>query len=359
MVLAANAAHPLLLACVRGEPLKPSEPVDWPLLLSEARDHGLLTLLHESLAASGIAVPEFFHEAAVAEWASAHLRATRLESTLDALDGVTVMPLKGPMLAEALYGDAGLRSSNDLDLLVHERDVPRAEFLLLRGGFQAQEGDDDSYHHTFQRGDVTVELHFDLAPPDGLHFNVDDVWSRSIQAEFRSHPVRTMCSEDRAVYLCLHGLKHGFTRLMWIDDMSRSIRAVPAGELFRFAREQGLERPVAIGCQVVRATLGLPPEVEVELDRDPQQAASTQQAAQLLLAGAIPAIQGPGFVLLQMETGVRQRWRRRLGFFAPTSEDHRWADTHGVPRALTLVTRPFRLLAKHGFVRAWKIFFPK
>lgn len=94
---------------MRGQPLVSDTSTDWPRLLDEARDHGLLTLLHESLVASGIAVPEFFHEAAIAQWASAQILAAGLESTLDALKGITVMPLKGPMLAEELYGDPALR----------------------------------------------------------------------------------------------------------------------------------------------------------------------------------------------------------------------------------------------------------
>lgn len=360
MALGINAAHPLLLTCMRGAPLTPTGPIDWALLHEQARDHGLLTLLHESLIASGVAVPEFFREAAIAQWASAHLLAAGLESTLDALNGVPVMPLKGPMLAEALYGDPALRPSNDLDLLVRKEDFSHAEALLLNQGFEAEE-DTDDYHRVFQRGNLTVELHYDLASPRGLRFDVGEVWSRSTQTEYRFHPVRTMSAEDRAVYLCLHGLKHGFTRLIWIDDVARSIRAVPAKMLFQFAREQNLNLPLAIGCEVVRATIGLSPDITRELERNPRQVESARRGAQMLLAGSVPELDGPEIwsFYLQIETGARQRWRRRLSFFVPTVEDHKWAKAHGVPQSLIPVTRPFRLLKKHGLARAWNLLFPQ
>lgn len=138
-----------------------------------------------------------------------------------------------------------------------------------------------------------MELHYGLASPRGLRFDASNVWRRSVDAEFHARPVRAMSAEDRAVYLCLHGLKHGFTRLVWIDDVARAVRAVPHEKLFRFTQKQNLGLPVAIGCEVVRATLGLPLKITSELERDPRLTETAQHAARLLLAGAVPEINGP------------------------------------------------------------------
>src|SRR6185503_20158145 len=40
--------------------------------------------------------------------------------------GVDVMPLKGPVLAESLYGDPSLRPCRDLDVLVRAEQMPDA-----------------------------------------------------------------------------------------------------------------------------------------------------------------------------------------------------------------------------------------
>ncbi|HLW79923.1 MAG TPA: nucleotidyltransferase family protein [Terriglobia bacterium] len=52
-------------------------------------------------------------------------------------DGVPVIPLKGVPLAQALYGDAALRYSIDIDLLIPASDAVRARRLLLSHGFES------------------------------------------------------------------------------------------------------------------------------------------------------------------------------------------------------------------------------
>ena len=53
---------------------------------------------------------------------------------------IEVLPLKGPVLAEALYGDVTMRAYNDLDLLVRRENFHRAEVLLLDRGLLRGQG---------------------------------------------------------------------------------------------------------------------------------------------------------------------------------------------------------------------------
>src|SRR5258705_390155 len=50
--------------------------------------------------------------------------------------GIPVLPLKGPRLARALYDDAGLRASSDVDLLVAAAELGRAVRLARAEGFE-------------------------------------------------------------------------------------------------------------------------------------------------------------------------------------------------------------------------------
>ena len=50
--------------------------------------------------------------------------------------GIPVMPLKGPVLSFELYGDVGLRQSEDLDLQVPNEDLRRAMACLEETGWQ-------------------------------------------------------------------------------------------------------------------------------------------------------------------------------------------------------------------------------
>ena len=50
-------------------------------------------------------------------------------------EGIAVLPLKGPPLAESLYPDPLLRPFSDLDVLVHKQDVPAVVQALTRHGY--------------------------------------------------------------------------------------------------------------------------------------------------------------------------------------------------------------------------------
>ena len=87
------------------------------------------------------AVPDTFREILEGALAHGRRRATLVEQIalqlVRALDdaGLAVVPLKGPHLAERLYGDAGMRTSNDIDLLVQPEDFPRAIAVLGDAGY--------------------------------------------------------------------------------------------------------------------------------------------------------------------------------------------------------------------------------
>jgi hypothetical protein len=57
---------------------------------------------------------------------------SELKSILRGLEqqGIAAVPLKGPFLAERLFGDTAVRVSHDLDLLVSKDDLIRAESVL-------------------------------------------------------------------------------------------------------------------------------------------------------------------------------------------------------------------------------------
>ena len=47
--------------------------------------------------------------------------------------------LKGPVIAHEIYGDISLRTSKDLDILVQEIDLEKAEGLLFSLGYKREE----------------------------------------------------------------------------------------------------------------------------------------------------------------------------------------------------------------------------
>ena len=372
---AAGGEVVLLITALRGLPFLVPRDTDWEALLELAGEHGVLPILHRSLTESAAEIPDFFTAAVRERRESAETLARELECLLKhfAEQEIEVLPLKGPALAAALYGDVAMRSFHDLDLLVRRDNFERAELLLLDLGFAARNPADD-YHRGFRREEILLELHFGVAsdltfPLDSFPFDVEAVWSRALPGSFRGQPMHIMSDDDLVLYLCLHGLKHGFAKLIWVVDIARALgqmrgqtrQSTPA-QLAANARQQGLELPLLIGCEMVREIL--PQQLPSDMETVIQESSETAAMARRVVARLF--VEGPGVsedaeirsLYLQTEPSARQRWRRRLSFFAPTLEDYAWVERHRIHDGLTPVVRPFRLLQKYGPSRVWRILFP-
>jgi len=137
-----------------------------------------------------------------------------------------VIALKGPCLAERLYGDAALRSCYDLDLLVRYADWARAGQLLTGLGFSPNSHADD-YHQSWRRKGINLELHYNLENPLAFEFDVNDVWARAQLSRFHDVPVWLLASADELLYLCLHAVRHRFERLSLMLDLALAFRRLP------------------------------------------------------------------------------------------------------------------------------------
>ena len=356
----------LLISCLRGQPFTVLQDLGWQVLLELAEAHGVLLLLDQAFRERHVHTPDFFATAVRKHLDVVARFAAELEELLKQLakEGIEVLPLKGPVLAEALYGNVTMRSCDDLDLLVRREDFPRAGQLLLDLGFATRTAGDD-YHRKFLREGVLVELHYGVASPRSFPFDLDGVWDRARSEQFRDQPMRVMSDGDLVLFLCLHGLKHGFSRLIWISDLARALESVRndgAQELAKHAQRQGLEQALLIGCQIVREVLPqqLPSEMEALLTESPQAAERARHAVKRLFSEGTGANNDPEIwgLYLQTEGSARQRWRRRLSFLMPTAGDYAWAERHRIYRGLMPAIRPFRLLHKYGASRAWRILFP-
>jgi hypothetical protein len=132
---------------------------------------------------------------------------------------IAVIGLKGPCLAERIYGGAGLRSSRDLDLLVRAVDVARANALLEQQGFTPVAHPDD-YHQPWRRGSTVVELHRNVENPLAFDFDIEGAWARAEASAFQGLPILRLAAADELLFLCLHGVRHRFDRMSLVLDLT-------------------------------------------------------------------------------------------------------------------------------------------
>jgi hypothetical protein len=139
--------------------------------------------------------------------------------------GAAAVLLKGPSLAERLYGSPTLRISRDLDLLVSRSDLPRAEAALAAAEFAP--GVPDDYHRPWRRHSATVELHFDVENPLAFDFHIASALRRARLSNFQGEPCCLLAPEDELLFLCLHAVRHRFERLSLLVDLQLAFEKLP------------------------------------------------------------------------------------------------------------------------------------
>ncbi len=241
-------------------------------LLHVARDENLLPFVAERLSGLGAQLsPASRHQVDEMQRKakfSSFVWIETLKSTLAAFhaDDIPVIALKGPSLAERIYGDPSLRTCVDLDLLVRNSDLARAENLLTGVGFIPNSHADD-YHRPWSRQGINLELHHNVENPRAFDFNVEAAWARAIPAEFHGASLWLMAPADELLYLCLHAVRHRFERLCLVLDLALAFRQLPLAPGDSHARAGSVfENILALGWMMAgQLDPELPPLATVQL----------------------------------------------------------------------------------------------
>jgi len=358
-----NVEAAFLLDVLRNTAVDTPPSIDWNRLLLLAETHGVLPVFCSNY--PGI-LSELIIKSFRRDWASSAFLAGELELILALFSrhDIDVLPLKGPVLAEALYGSVSLRTSDDLDLLVRPSDFPRAESLLLAEGFLPEDVA-GNYHRGFLRNDAFVELHFAVASPSLPLFDLEGAWARASNVDFRGHKTQIFAKPDLVLYLILHGIKHHFARLIWLLDVAHALKGLTeeeACQLQRMAHSIGVEGALLTTCELARSVflVDLPAVIRDQIAINPAVSAQASTIGESVLSG--PAHQGTppqnAALFVQLEQDARSRWTHRLRFLLPTPQDHLWAHQHGIASRWLPYLRPLRLLFRYGPSVALRTLFP-
>ncbi len=213
--------------------------VDWKHLLDLARFHGVTPLLAHHLTSNGLLdmVPVTYVQLLKQAYHSNLYRNLRLSTELEevcsglAQRGIESLTLKGPVMAEMLYGNPGLRRIVDLDLLVRREDLPEAgSFLLARGYHQITPrwNGEHPFHQApyVKQGQVPVyiELHWSLDDPALLSIAESAVWQRAQPVEIAGKTVRVLSPEDNLLFLANQLSKQDDCWLRTVGDIAVLIK---------------------------------------------------------------------------------------------------------------------------------------
>jgi len=368
----------LLLTCARREMSEDrirhalellDRSLNWSRLLEQARAHRLLPLLcwhwKRSLRRG--------FPAEIAQQLDGRFRANVARSLLLVRDlanivellgrhGIPVVPFKGPALAENLYGNAALRESVDLDILIRRRDVPEAIRTLVSAGYvdgkqltPAQQNAflATQYEYPFlSPSGILVELQWRIVPRYfSLPLNEEQYWSRIQPLTLCGREINSLSGEDLLLLLCFHGGKHGWEKLIWLADVAELVVSNPHldWEYVRDrARRAGGLRMLLLGVVLANRFLGttIPQDLEQSLARDPAVERIADGIGSDLVRGEPPTYVKSQLYLLR----VRERWQDRLRYifrFTWTATPMEWEMVE-LPPSLSVLYRFLRVLRGLG-----------
>ena len=366
----------LLLAAISGSPEKVDDlpgqlqqNVDWPMLLRLADHHGVSSLLYQSLFSIGdsAAPTEVLqslrrrHDINVHKCLFLTRELVRVLDNLDAL-GIEVMPYKGVVLSQILYGDMALRQSGDMDLLLHASDLPRTKKKVSELGYTSnltlseaaerayvRSGYECTFDHAGGRN--LLELQWALQPNFySVDFDLDGVFSRAMTVSVAGRQAKTPSPEDLLLILSLHAAKHVWGRLIWLCDIAQITKRpdVNWDWINSQAKALGIERIMHVTLLLAKSLLG------AEIPSSPNSTLLSDAASHTLadsirieMANGISCnVESLDYFWLMMR--LRERRADRLRFL------RRLTFTPG-PGEWKAIRLPARLFPLYRVVRLWRL----
>jgi hypothetical protein len=368
----------LLLHCARSRPDAGSvrdlvnKDIDWQLLLRLGARHCVRPMLLQTLkAVCWDAVPQeiqikltHFNKAN----AQKNLRLVAELLRIVDLFQQNAIPnavFKGPILAHSVYGHMSLREFSDLDIIVREVDLSKAENILIARGYQADFAEADRDYRSafldyqgqfaFRHGRMrtSVDLHWQLSR-NGMAFPLHsgEIWSRLGQVTIAGRTVLTLAQEDLALYLAAHGTKEGWRSLIWVCDFAgllRKCQDIDWTEILDRAHQSHSARPLLLAILLASTLLDAPAPKEL-IDKAHSNSAVRALAEEARLRMLRPAPQGELREFLDM-LNTRDRLWHKLWPVATLLTTRTVGDHQAMPLPKPLwgiyyFTRPFRLAGK-------------
>ncbi len=296
-------------------------PFLYPWLTDASRIHTLAPLLHDRL------------KQTMRETMARNLLLTsELCAIVKGLDchGIPSIPIRGPALAQQLYDDPFLRSAEDLDLLVHRRDLPVVAAFLTQRGYRSVEhrqGFLETFSYSLEfvhpASGLYVEPHWSLVyPPYVGTVDMAPVWARAVRQQVAGVHMLGLGLIDLVIHLCVHLLHRGNqVPFLWFYELDRLLREKEAdidwGQFVRVAHSmgQGLLVAQALAKVIEHCDTPLPPSVSAQLFSSPHPS-SLPTIGLLLTRGQVNGREE--FAALWALRGLHSKLRYVLGLLFPS-----------------------------------------
>jgi Uncharacterised nucleotidyltransferase len=267
--------------------------LNWGYILEKAKNHHLVPLLYRNLSHYGKdKVPPEILAYLQKESRSSLLQNLSLSQELRNIlnlfqeNSIDVIPLKGLVLAASAYQNLALRQFGDLDIFIQIKDVSKACDLLIAQGYKpplqispvSQQSAEEftnsmesgtvqgSYDFIHKQKNLTIELHWSL---NRKHFafpvEFEHVWKRVEEVSLQGDVIPNLSPEDALLFLCTHGSKHCWERMLWICDIAQLLETyenIDWAYLIQQSYDLGVRRMLLLGLNLAYQLMGtIPPQI--------------------------------------------------------------------------------------------------
>lgn len=201
------------------------------------------------------------------------------------VEQITIISIKGPVLAQSLFGDVGKRHFGDLDLVVKRQDVLKVVGLLEVQGYKKvspkvglTEKQWDYYFKykkdvglvNREKG-VFIELHIGVYRHELLKIADEGMlWEDLEEVVIGGTPIKTMNKNNTFLYLLYHGGQHLYFRLFWLRDVAEAMKRWDLDHqmVLDMSLSMGIDRMVGLGVLLAKELfdVAIPAEYEQYLD---------------------------------------------------------------------------------------------
>jgi hypothetical protein len=272
---------------------------------------------------------------------------------------VPVLPFKGPSLEQSIYGEPGLRSFSDLDLLISPANYQAATRLLEELGYKPSVEFKPSVERFWLRngyeqlfdsanGKNLVELQWALSPRFySVDLRIEDFMARAQKNIVGGCEMRCLSPEDSTLALSVHAAKHLWSRLIWLVDIAESLKTqnTDHDQVGARAEALGVERMLAVTYWLIKNSLGakLPEVAERMISRDAKVEALGEKFADRLAREANYDFASTEYFRLVLKLRERQRDRYRFLWRLVSTPGQSDIDTLDLPEALFPLYRIVRI----------------
>ena len=187
--------------------------------------------------------------------------------------GIRILPWRGPVLAEQIYGTISSRNFGDLDFIFNKGDLKALKNALSEIGYHRQKLEieeetllEEEHALAFLKKEkgVSFELDFHWSIAEkywNLNYPDKEIWSRLQKYNFRGNNIEILSPDD--LILCLsihHGLRSNWRKLKYICDFAlimKHYNTIDFLKLMNRAKSIGIDNSFLTGVYVAREMLGI------------------------------------------------------------------------------------------------------